>query len=113
MEDINVCPICGRHADVASDDTRASAYNVECKVCGRYLVGVTFVLGVNQRTERPADALLVRYLSGYTRTANGSAQIGGDNWRELAQKHKDTPPEEKTRKLLKYLQGKSCSRRGP
>src|SRR5437867_1343588 len=31
MEDIKVCPICGRPADVASDDTRAAAYNVECK----------------------------------------------------------------------------------
>ena len=110
------CPICGLgEHQVTFEEDPNGILAIDCtNVCGRFemerdladeLMEIHEYSLDNPEDPHP-DRGLIRYLSCQTRQAHEEAEtepIRRDNWRKLAEQHRDTPLDEKPKRLLCLL----------
>lgn len=101
------CPVCRTTADLAREGGR-DAFEVECRVCGKYVITGT-LLSILENLEEGERGILP-YLSAHTRQTCVQGLVSTldtSNWGGYAQAHMTTPVSRKVGRLLELVAGRS------
>src|SRR5262245_1444598 len=103
MEKSKQCPLCQQPADFLALVPARSGSHVLCERCGEFVISRQLLMDLWQPDAD--ERALLPYLSAHTRQeweAGRRAEVGTDNWKELAQRHARTPVARKLARVLEW-----------